>query len=148
MVIYGNLSKVIVLHTVFLLSKHIVKHMEIRSIVQTLLFLSGLLSVSVPQDPYDVQDGNSITIPCIVTGNPMATEVRWKKIENGVTEDIDVLSSGGKYAGSSLITPSLTINNVAKTDSAYYQCTATNVEGTSSSQDIFVNVYGGKFYAY
>jgi hypothetical protein len=81
MVIYSNLSKAIVLHTVFLLSKHIVKHMEIRSIVQTLLFLSGLLTVSVPQDPYDVQDGNSITIPCIVTGNPMATEVRWKKID-------------------------------------------------------------------
>lgn len=121
--------------------------MEISSIVQTLLFLPGLLTVSVPQDPYDVQDGNSITIPCIVTGNPMATEVRWKKIENGVTEDIDVLSSGGKYAGSSLRTPSLTINNAAKADSAYYQCTATNVEGTSSSQEIFVNVYGGKFYA-
>jgi hypothetical protein len=31
------------------------------------------------------QDGNSIIIPFIVTGNPMATEVRWKKIENGVT---------------------------------------------------------------
>jgi hypothetical protein len=46
--------------------------------------------------------------------NPMATEVRRKKIENGVTEDIDVLSSGGKYAGSSLITPSLAINNVAR----------------------------------
>lgn len=110
--------------------------------------VGGLLTVSVPQDPYDVQDGNSITIPCIITGNPMVTEVRWKKIENGVTEDIDVRSGGGKYAGSSLITSSLTINNAAKTDSAYYQCTATNVEGTSNSQQIFVNVYGGKFYAY
>lgn len=104
--------------------------------------VGGLLSVTIPPDPYSVQVGNSITIPCIINGSPAANQVRWRKIQNAVPTDIDVTTAGGKYSGSTTSTPALTINNVLNSDSAFYQCTATNLEGTSSSNQVFLSVTG------
>lgn len=106
--------------------------------------ITGLLTVTIPTGPYSVQVGNSITIPCILSGLPAATQVRWKKIQNTITTDINIASGGGKYAGSLTSTPGLTIHNAVKSDSANYQCTATNVVGTSSSQETFLSVFGSK----
>jgi hypothetical protein len=52
--------------------------------------------------------------------------VRWQKITNGVTSNLD--TSNNRYTGSTTGTPSLTISNVGNSDEGYYICMATNNE--------------------
>jgi hypothetical protein len=42
--------------------------------------------------------------------------------------------------------PSLTILNIAQSDEANYICSATNIAGTSSSQQAFLDVTGSKYF--
>jgi hypothetical protein len=44
--------------------------------------------------------------------------------------------------------PSLTILNIAQSDEANYICSATNIAGTSSSQQAFLDVTGSKYSMY
>ena len=105
----------------------------------------GLLTVTIPQTSYSaVLGANSVTIPCTVTGSPSATSVSWTKTVSGSTTNINVGSSNGKYQGSTVSTPSLTILSVSQSDEASYKCSATNIAGTSSSQTAFLDVTGSK----
>lgn len=52
--------------------------------------------------------------------------------------------SSNKYSGSTVNTPSLTINNVVLSDEASYVCFATNGVGTGQSSQTTVDVAGGK----
>ncbi|XP_052061302.1 hemicentin-1-like [Mytilus californianus] len=105
--------------------------------------IGGLLTVSVPQAKYTVQQGSSIQMICSWSGTPSATAVVWKKYIQGVPTDISVSNGNGKYGGSTVTSPSLTINNADQSDKATYVCTATNAEGTSNSQPVNLEVTGG-----
>lgn len=97
----------------------------------------------VPQQQYNVDYGQTITLTCTVTSNPVHTVVYWQKIQNGQPTNINVVSSN-KYSGSTVNTPSLTINNVVLSDEASYVCFATNGVGTGQSSQTTVDVAGGK----
>jgi hypothetical protein len=45
-----------------------------------------------------------------------------------------VVGVDGKFSGGTLSDPSLTINNIAKSDEGTYVCRATNCLGTTSSE--------------
>ena len=61
---------------------------------------------------------------------PEATTVYWQHTRNGVTKQLNTDSSNGKYTGSTLTTPSLTINNAVFEDDQAYRCFAENIIGT------------------
>ena len=105
----------------------------------------GLLTVNAPTTLYSVQQGNSLQLICTWSGTPGATAVSWKKYVQGTPSDINVANSNGKYSGSTVASPSLTINNVNQNDVATYVCSATNAEGTSNSQPINLQVTGGEY---
>jgi hypothetical protein len=69
--------------------------------------------------------------------------VSWTKIQNGISTNI-VLSNTGKYSGSAVNQPSLTINNAGNSDEAFYVCSATNSVGTGQSSQTYLDVVGGK----
>ncbi|XP_063428591.1 hemicentin-1-like isoform X14 [Mytilus trossulus] len=109
---------------------------------QTFLDVQGNIPVvQVQQNTYNVQVGNVVTLQCTVTANPTHTSVQWQRLVNGQTTTIN-LGSVGKYSGSSVNTPSLTINNAANSDEGYYICQATNSVGTGQSSQTYLDVTG------
>lgn len=106
--------------------------------------LVDIPSVVIQQPQYSVLVGNSITLVCTVTANPTHTSVNWRRTVNGVTTDIVVANSNNKYSGSTVSTPSLTINNAAQADEGNYVCYASNSIGTGQSSQTFLDVFGGK----
>ena len=115
-----------------------------------MVFLIGLLTVTIPSSQYTVQAGGNVELVCMVNGSPSATSILWKKIpldgNMAQAQDINVASSNGKYSGASTSKPSLTIHNTADGDKAKYLCTATNNVGSSQSQQTTLNVIGSMLY--
>ena len=68
----------------------------------------------------------------------------WQRTINGQTTQITTGTNTNKYSGSTVNTPSLTINNVAQSDTGSYRCLADNVIGTGQSQITVLNVAGSK----
>ena len=92
--------------------------------------------MTVSATSYTRNATQSLTIACSYEAYPAATSVTWTK--NSKT--IDVFESGGKYAGSTLATPSLTINQLTSGDAGIYVCRATNSIGQGHSSDVTVIV--------
>ena len=78
----------------------------------------------------------SLTIQCSYDAFPAPTIVAWTKN----SQTIDVVNSGGKFSGSTLATPSLTINPLTSGDAGVYVCSATNAIGQGFSSDVTVIV--------
>jgi hypothetical protein len=66
-----------------------------------------------------------MTLACTVQASPAVIGIFWKK--NGVT----ILASS-KYAGATLVSPSLTISNPDESDLGIYECCATNTFNTET----------------
>ena len=102
-------------------------------------------TVQVSFPSYNVNYFSSITLICSVVSQPAALQVYWRKTLAGTTTNIDVINSGGKYSGSTISTPSLTVINAASSDEANYTCYATNSVGTGQSTSTSLNVIGSKY---
>ncbi|XP_033751335.1 hemicentin-1-like isoform X19 [Pecten maximus] len=99
---------------------------------QVFLYVTGTLpSVRVTVSAYTVDVDTSATLACIVDASPAATSVYWTKIVNGVSSTIS--TNTNKYAGSTVGSPSLIINNLAMSDEGSYRCNAVNTVGTGQS---------------
>ena len=93
---------------------------------------------------YNVDIGSSVTLGCVVTSNPAHTTVYWQRIDsNGAGSTINL--NTGKYSGSTVSSPSLTISNAALTDEGNYRCYATNSIGTGQSQNTYLDVIGSMY---
>ena len=100
--------------------------------------------VTVSQPTYSTNIGNTIVLACVVSANPAHTAVFWtRQINNGNTETLNPASST-KYSGSTIQSPSLTINNVDTSDEGNYICHATNAVGTGQSSQTFLDIVGSK----
>ncbi|CAC5417136.1 HMCN [Mytilus coruscus] len=71
---------------------------------------------------------------------PDHTIWRWKQNKEEVYTKIKIHSP--KYNVGNMKTPSLTINDVQKTDRGYYMCQAVNATGSINSKDIFLEISG------
>lgn len=103
-------------------------------------------TVVVTLPNYQTDFGNSVTLGCTVTANPVHTIVYWRKIVNSVSTNINVGSSGGKYSGSTVSSPSLVVNNANLDDKASYVCYAENSIGVGQSTSTVLNVLGGNVF--
>ena len=99
-------------------------------------------TVTVSQTQYSANFGGSVTLGCTVTASPTETNVYWRRIVNGQQTSIDLTS--GRFSGSTVGSPSLTISGLTLSDEGYYQCFAQNSVGTGNSQQTLLDVVGGK----
>ncbi|VDI64014.1 hemicentin [Mytilus galloprovincialis] len=107
----------------------------------TFLNVIGNPPVVTASIPNSVRLGDPVTITCVVTANPGATQIRWKFITNNAESVIDI-NNNNRYTGGTVQTPSLTISPVEEVDRGSYKCEATNAEGTASSSPVFLNTVG------
>lgn len=83
---------------------------------------------------------SSITLECQVTADPTHSSVYWQKVIGNNTETLTI--NGGKYKGSSVSNPNLTISNTQFSDAGSYYCYARNMLGVGSSTQIILAVTG------
>lgn len=89
--------------------------------------------------------GNTITLDCQIDATPRGTVVFWRRVINKQLTNIDLgTNNNKKYSGSTVSTPSLTITNAQNSDKGNYVCYATNLAGTGSSNQTFLDVVGSK----
>ena len=93
-------------------------------------------SILLPSQPAFV--GSNITLLCNPNDGQNGTTITsYQWVKNGV-----VLTDGGRVTGSTQST--LSIVSVTLQDQGVYQCSATNVDGVTSSlsNTLFVTIYG------
>lgn len=98
--------------------------------------------ISIGSDQYTVQFGDNVTLLCDMTGVPAVTGVLWLRNDSGHVEIIN--TSLINYSGASVSKPSLTILMVRITDEGWYICTGTNLAGTATSEQMYLNVTASK----
>ena len=103
-------------------------------------FFVGIPVVQIAQNSYSVNFGGTVTLVCTVTANPTHTSVQWLRVINGQSQNLNLVQN--KHSGSTVNTPSITINSADLSDEGNYICTATNSIGTGQSQQTFLDVVG------
>ena len=81
-----------------------------------------------------IVEGQSHTITCSISSISEITDITWIKTTAVGYEIVNVVGVEGKFSGGTLSDPSLTINNIVKSDEGTYVCRATNCFGTASSE--------------
>lgn len=79
----------------------------------------------------------------MVNSIPPATSIGWIKTQQGVTTTINVSLS--KYSGGTISDPSLRIYDADLSDEGSYVCSATNIVGTGTSQEMSLSVVVCKY---
>ncbi|XP_071150174.1 peroxidasin homolog [Mytilus edulis] len=99
-----------------------------------LIVNGGLLTVTISPAKADVLQGQFQLISCFITGEPVASDIRWYFTPTG-SEKRQSLYTGNtaKYSGGNTQNPSLTVLNFQSSDSGTYVCSASNAVGTSTS---------------
>ncbi|CAC5404355.1 Fibrinogen-like protein A,Ryncolin-4,Angiopoietin-related protein 1,Ficolin-3,Ficolin-1-B,Ficolin-2,Ryncolin-1,Tenascin-R,Fibrinogen-like protein 1,Angiopoietin-1,Tenascin-N,Ryncolin-3,Tenascin,Fibroleukin,Fibrinogen C domain-containing protein 1,Ryncolin-2,Angiopoietin-related protein 2,Microfibril-associated glycoprotein 4,Fibrinogen alpha chain,Ficolin-1-A,Ficolin-1,Angiopoietin-4 [Mytilus coruscus] len=98
-------------------------------------------NVHISQSSYDVINGQSVTLVCIVTSELPLTGVTWKKNDGGCVSTIDSDDSSSLYSGGNVGSPSLIIFNVTQNDTGTYICSASNKVDTRSSDTITLVIH-------
>ena len=92
---------------------------------------------------YRVMFGDSVTLVCEVTATPKITQVTWQREVKGQMINITTGTNVDKYSGSTVDTPSLTVNPVDLSDEGVYTCGASNMVGTGQRGRTSLNLIGG-----
>ena len=101
--------------------------------IKFLFYFIGKPSIHISPTHLEAVEGQSHTIACSVASVSVITDVTWICSAAGY-EIVKVVGVDGKFSGGTLSDPSLTINNIAKSDEGTYVCRATNCFGTTSSE--------------
>ena len=120
-----------------------IEHLPAFYVSLVLFFASTGVPVAIIGPDISVTVGDRATISCSVTGYPLSTAISWLKIANGVRTNVDV--SQARFSGGTVSVPSLTITSVETSDEGDYQCSATNILGTSQSGTAYLDVLGSKW---
>ncbi|XP_065932028.1 platelet binding protein GspB isoform X4 [Magallana gigas] len=100
--------------------------------------MGSIPSVQIPSSSYTVAYSSQIRLQCVVNSIPPATSIGWLKTQQGVTTTINVSLS--KYSGGTISDPSLRIYDADLSDEGSYVCSATNIVGTGTSQEMSLSV--------
>ncbi|VDI64481.1 Hypothetical predicted protein [Mytilus galloprovincialis] len=102
--------------------------------------VGALPSVRIRNTMYITNYGELVKLDCLITADPPASIVYWIKNKNGYNVTLTVGSIG--IVGSTVETPSLTIEHPAKSDAGVYWCFAINAIGHGSSLSSSLVVIG------
>lgn len=91
------------------------------------------LKVKASKTFYNPKQSTSVTLRVQIDGTP--TQVVW--YQNG-----ELIIKSGRISGGTVTVPSLTINNVTRSDAGSYVCEATNEMGTFQTAIIQVSPTG------
>ncbi|CAG2221471.1 HMCN [Mytilus edulis] len=80
--------------------------------------------------------GDSVTIECIVHAIPTPRNIYWKKRINNHTPTMSINKECPGISGSSIETPSLTINYATPVNERYYSCFVENAAGVTESKPV------------
>ncbi|CAG2192940.1 HMCN [Mytilus edulis] len=80
--------------------------------------------------------GDSVTIGCIVHAIPTPRKIYWKKRINNHTSTMSINKECPGISGSSIETPSLTINYATPANEGYYSCFVENTAGVTESKPV------------
>lgn len=106
---------------------------------------TGVPTVLLSKTTETVVFGSTVIIVCTISSQlPAATRVFWQFTKNSQTTQIEVSTSQGKYSGSTVNTPSLTITNTDFNDEGRYQCFAENAVGIGQSDTLVLGISGGR----
>lgn len=117
--------------------------LDYRIIISFFIFALSLgrPSIVLPAFTYNAQFGQNVILACNVTSATTLINVVWRKYSNGVPNNL-VVTGSSHYSGGTTFTPSLTILTLTFSDSGNYDCSATNVAGTTTSSQMTLNVIG------
>lgn len=79
-----------------------------------------------------IKEGSDVYFECFVNANPWISEIQW--LYNGAPIANDPLQ------GILITNQSLVLQRVKRQHRGYYQCAATNTEGTQESNRVFLRV--------
>lgn len=140
------------MHLVFLFNQSTNNCKEKTYAPQHLYYLSVIAlsldrpTIVLPAFTYNANFGQDVTLQCNVTSVSTLTQVTWRKYING-SPNVLVVSGSAHYSGGNTFTPSLTIHTLSFSDSGNYDCSATNIAGTSTSSQMTLNVIGSTWAA-
>lgn len=110
-------------------------------------FQAAPSDVTILQQPVGAfyYDSSVIFTGSFTSSQPSARNIRWQKLKGSNLVDIDI--TGEKYTGSSVTGPSpkLVINSVQFIDKTTYGLVVSNGVGSNTSNNISLNIIGGKF---
>ncbi|XP_071150587.1 basement membrane-specific heparan sulfate proteoglycan core protein-like [Mytilus edulis] len=104
------------------------------------IITGGVPKVSVIKPNYTAGYGETVTMFCNMTSDPIVTNVYWEKEFNGSIIVIDNLTTG--IQGISVDAPSITIVTTTTSDIGNYRCIAINDVGTGCSETTRLEVIG------
>ena len=116
-------------------------YINVNCILSLWYICIGSPVITTSTQKYTCVAGQSLTLSCSVSADPGVDHVFWQVVDSRgeyVTLDLD----GDQYKGSSVDSPSLTIQKAHTSDSGTYRCCATNDVGTSQSLTILLQVLG------
>ena len=108
----------------------------------TLFYFTERPSIHITSTNADVVEGQSHTITCSISGISDITGITWIKTSATGDKIAIVVGEAGKFSGGTLSEPSLTINNISKSDEGTYVCIAKHCFGTTSSEDSVLTCKG------
>ncbi|CAG2234906.1 HMCN [Mytilus edulis] len=106
----------------------------------SLIVIGDIPNIHVLKSSYDVIVTSNITLACNVSATPNVTSVVWQKGSTNETTDIGI--DQVKYSGGTVDDPSLTILHLENDDAGWFTCTAENLVGIGTSDQIYVNITG------
>lgn len=93
-----------------------------------------------------VNFGDKITLGCLVNAFPQPTKIYWTKRNNDISPIVLINKEFPGISGSSIETPSLTIEYATPANKGYYSCFAENTAGVTESKPVNLIVLAGNYY--
>ncbi|XP_037794174.1 synaptogenesis protein syg-2-like [Penaeus monodon] len=100
--------------------------------VQLYVFYKPRVEIDLEHDSEDLEEGDDVTLECLLNANPPATSVEWER--NGIP-----LKSNASL-GVTVSRTTLHLTNITRASSGVYTCAATNDEGSTTSSPLQVDV--------
>ncbi|XP_042866822.1 synaptogenesis protein syg-2-like [Penaeus japonicus] len=100
--------------------------------VQLSVFYKPRVEIDLELDSEDLEEGDDVTLECLLNANPPATSVEWE--HNGIP------LKNNTFLGTRASRTTLWMKNITKGSSGVYTCAATNDEGTTTSSPLQLDV--------
>lgn len=118
-----------------------IKRYVVNKVTFQFIVFQGKPQLSINESRISFQAGTTVQLRCNIISEPSITRITWHKTDNCKSTQI---SASERYKGGSVEQPTLTIMNTNINDSGVYFCEVENIAGTGRSDDVQLDIEGGK----